>query len=543
MKQKKQRKIKKTINSLLKRIFYNRILFYIILIVSFFLLFLYIYIYSNFSNITLDQLLYSLNNSEGTDTSVIINGAFCVSILLLFIIFLCVVFELAASKFNSETFIKIKIKNKTFHFIIFPISKFKQHLFCWIFGIFILVFIFINMDFISFFYKENSSFIGDHYVNPKKTKITKSGENQNLIYIFVESLESSFVTKKNGGAFDNAIIPNLETLALDNINFSNNSKIGGADMVNGANWTVAGMVAQTAGIPLKVPLDDYNTYNDYTSFLPGVYSLGDVLKDNGYNNYLLLGSASGFGGKKDYFSYHGNYALYDYGYSIVNKWLPKDYKVWWGFEDKKLFKFAKSTLKEISSKDEPFNYMILTANTHFIDGRVDKGCEKPFKEKYLNSYYCSDYEIGEFIDWVKKQDFYDNTTIVIAGDHLTMQSNIVDMFDVQNAKKYDRKIYNVIINSKNKNPVNNKNRSFNSFDLYPTTLSALGFDIEGERLGLGTNLFSSKKTLTEKYGFKYMNEEISKKSDFYNKKLLANTYQEMLMTKTKKNKTENNKKI
>ena len=50
--------------------------------------------------------------------------------------------------------------------------------------------------------------------------------------------------------------------------------------------------------------------------------------------------------------------------------------------------------------------------------------------------------------------------------------------------------------------------------MYPTTLAALGVKIEGERLGLGTNLFSDKSTLSEKYGVEYVREEIEKKSSF-----------------------------
>ena len=44
----------------------------------------------------------------------------------------------------------------------------------------------------------------------------------------------------------------------------------------------------------------------------------------------------------------------------------------------------------------------------------------------------------------------------------------------------------------------------------------MGVKIDGDRLGLGTNLFSNKKTITEEYGFDYVDGEISKKSSFYN---------------------------
>lgn len=45
-------------------------------------------------------------------------------------------------------------------------------------------------------------------------------------------------------------------------------------------------------------------------------------------------------------------------------------------------------------------------------------------------------------------------------------------------------------------------------------------EIEGERLGLGVNLFSDEQTLAERYGYDYMFDELSKMSTFYNKELL-----------------------
>ena len=67
---------------------------------------------------------------------------------------------------------------------------------------------------------------------------------------------------------------------------------------------------------------------------------------------------------------------------------------------------------------------------------------------------------------------------------------------------------------------NNKNRTFLNIDIYPTTLGALGANIDGNRLGLGTNLFSSKKTLAEEYGLDIFNKELSKNSRFYKNNIL-----------------------
>ena len=67
-----------------------------------------------------------------------------------------------------------------------------------------------------------------------------------------------------------------------------------------------------------------------------------------------------------------------------------------------------------------------------------------------------------------------------------------------------------------------KNRIFSTMDLFPTTLSAMGVKIEGNRLGLGTNLFSNEETLIQKYNETYVNLEFLKRSKFYNKNILYN---------------------
>ena len=71
---------------------------------------------------------------------------------------------------------------------------------------------------------------------------------------------------------------------------------------------------------------------------------------------------------------------------------------------------------------------------------------------------------------------------------------------------------------------NNSGRTFTALDTYPTIVSAIGGKIEGNKLGLGVNLFSDEKTLAEKHKFKYLDKELQKKSDFYNKVILDDEY-------------------
>lgn len=501
-----------------KQLKISNIISTIILFLSFVTIFLYYFIINEFEDVSADQLIYTINTATGTSKDVLIDGLIYVlfrtfiSLLILFI-----VIKIINKSIKYKVKLKFKIRSKKIMVNLMPISSKMKIIISFLFLILSIYLFLDKLELLDYFDDDNySSYIEENYIDPKEVEISSPDEKQNLIYIFLESMESSLLSFENGGNFETSIIPNLEELALNNINFSNNEKVGGASVFTGSHWTIAAMVSQTSGIPLKIPMSFSNEYLNYGSFLPGAYSLGDILSDFGYKNYLLLGSDSTFGGRSDYFNYHGNYNIKDYIYAKENNWISKDYSVWWGYEDKKLFEFAKEELEEISKNDEPFNYTILTADTHFVDGYLDESCEAPFDEHYLNSYNCSDQMVYDFISWIKDQDFYENTTIVIAGDHLTMQKNIKEMFDEE---KNSRQVYNVFINSKI-DTENSKNRAFTTLDLYPTTLAALGFEIEGNRLGLGTNLFSSAKTLTEKQNFDSANNEIQKKSAFYNGFLL-----------------------
>ena len=85
--------------------------------------------------------------------------------------------------------------------------------------------------------------------------------------------------------------------------------------------------------------------------------------------------------------------------------------------------------------------------------------------------------------------------------------------------EYTRSIYNCFIHAVAE-PVREKNRLFGTIDLFPTTLAALGVKIDGDRLALGTNLFSDRDTLTEQFGYEFLAEELLKQSDFYDSELL-----------------------
>ena len=358
-----------------------------------------------------------------------------------------------------------------------------------------------------------SSFIDDNYVDPADVALTFPEQKRNLIYIFLESMEMTYADKENGGAFDKNVIPELTELAQENEDFSGKDKeLNGGYAMTGATWTMGAMFAHTSGIPLSISIDG-NDMNTQEHFFAGAVTLGDILENAGYCQNLMIGSDATFGGRKLYFTEHGNYNIYDYNYASENGLIPPDYRVWWGYEDEKLFSFAKDKLTELSRQSVPFNLTLLTVDTHFEDGYPCELCTDEFGDnQYANVMACSSRQVKELVDWIQQQDFYENTTIVISGDHPTMDKDFCE--DV--ADDYTRKVYTTYINPAAELETTEK-RNYTTFDNFPTTLAALGVKIDGNRLGLGTNLFSSTQTLTERFGIDKMDSELKKKSKMMEK--------------------------
>ena len=333
-------------------------------------------------------------------------------------------------------------------------------------------------------------------------------------------MESTFASKGDGGGLDFNCIPELTTLAEENTNFSNSDKLGGGYPAYGGTWTMAGIFSQTSGIPIKnsEQTDDVNaTLAEQSSFSSQARNLEDILADEGYNQCFMIGSDATFGGRRAYFESHGKgqTEICDYNTAKENGQIPEDYYVWWGYEDQKLFANAQEKLTELSSKDEPFNFTMLTVDTHFEDGYVCEQCQNEFGDnQYANVMACSSRQVDAFVKWIQQQPFYENTTIVISGDHLTMDSDFCN--DV--SEDYERSVYNVFINlpeGLDTSFEKTHNREFATLDMFPTTLAAMGVTIEGDRLALGVNLFSDEQTLTEQYGRKGLDKELMKKSKFY----------------------------
>lgn len=470
------------------------------------------WMFATWTNLSMDELVYHLTAPlDGTNTDMIWDYVRVCAVPTVLVIFFLVLIRMAWRK------------------------KEKVHLFRGIINltalvgiILVLVYTWVELGIGNYLKNRNteSNFIEEEYVDPMDVAVVFPEQKRNLIYIFLESMETTYSDVDDGGAFDENVIPELTEIAQTNEDFSGiDPKLNGGYSLEGTTWTMGAMFAQTSGLPLNLSISA-NDMDTQDSFFPGITTLGDILSDAGYTQTLLIGSEAQFGGRKLYFQEHGNYEMEDYGYAIENGLIPSDYKVWWGYEDQKLFEFAKEKLLQLSQGDEPFNLTMLTVDTHFEDGYVCEQCPTEYDTQYSNVMACSSRQVGEFLKWIQQQDFYENTTIVISGDHPTMDSDYCAEIDQEG--NYDRRVFTAYINAA-AYAQDQQERTYSTFDNFPTTLAALGVQIDGDRLGLGTNLFSGKQTLLEEFGKSKVNAELKKKSEFIEKLSAVNKTNDALL--------------
>lgn len=487
----------------------------ILIVISTILIMTALYMSFSYRNKGIKDIIYHLKSGIGGTSPDMVFSVLKVCIipftLLLLLLFVPMILLKKKSKFSSKSIGRIKMVYSIF------VVGIASTMFYTLLG---------GDDYVKAVFLE-SNLIEEEYVDPKNVNLTFPEEKQNLILIYAESVENSIMNKNIGGGWDYSIMPELEKIAEENTNFSNTEEIGGFHQIEGATWSIAGITASTSGIPLKGFVN-----NEYKSenFLDGAYSLGDVLEREGYNQQVMMGSKCEFGGKEQFFKNHGNFDIFDFNYAVENGYMREEDKVWWGYEDSKLFQWSKEEALKLAEKDEPFNLVIETVNTHFTDGYLEPGAEEKYDTKYENVHAQSSQQINDFIEWAKQQEFYENTTIVVMGDHLGMQDNF---YEDNMAEGYDRTVYNAIINSKIP-AENNINRDFTTLDMYPTILASLGVQIEGDQLGLGVNMYSGKETLYEEYGYEKFDDELKKNSVFYNKNILGEDAKEAVTVKKSK---------
>lgn len=257
--------------------------------------------------------------------------------------------------------------------------------------------------------EDNAQFISDElysigrFINNPKTE-----RHHNIVLISVESLSASYLSQFGN---QDGITPNLDELTQNSVFFNNLYATG--------TRTARGLEA----ITLSIPPTPGRSIVKRIGRESGMWSIGNVLKDKGYEVRYLYGGRGYFDNMNAFFSGNG-YEITDQS-SIDNTDIH--FENAWGVSDGDLYQ---QTIKQANlshQQGKPFFYHVMTTSNHrpytYPDGQIDipSGTGRSGAVKY------TDFAIGEFLDNARKQAWFDETIFVIVADHCASSAGKTDL--------------------------------------------------------------------------------------------------------------------
>ncbi|HAA85629.1 MAG TPA: LTA synthase family protein [Kosmotogaceae bacterium] len=227
--------------------------------------------------------------------------------------------------------------------------------------------------------------------------------SRNIIVIQLESFQNFLVGAEYNGV---EITPNLNKLVQnDSIYFSRYFQQVGIGNTSDAEFIIHNSMHSLGRISV------YRRFSDGT-----FYTLPGVLKQNGYNTSVFHGNVPDFWNREVMYESQG----IDEFYSLDR--LDPDEIIAIGLSDRSLFKQAAEI---ISRMEEPFYSLIITLTSHvpytlpgelkYLEISEELGGTQ--FGRYLQAVHYTDRTLGEFIELLKMEDLYDDSLIVLLGDH------------------------------------------------------------------------------------------------------------------------------
>ncbi len=342
-----------------------------------------------------------------------------------------------------------------------------------------------------------TSFAYDRLINPNSHALdlsalytsaniqTTSAPPKNLILIYLESMEATYMDPMFGEAADALTVLSKQGLRIE-----------GISQIQDTGWTTAGLVASQCGIPLlSYGLVMENRMKNIETFLSNAECLATQLSERGYQTRFYGGAKLSFAGKGRFLTTHG------YETPVGLESIPEAERGpvgKWGMYDDRVFELALRELETIAASEAPFLLSILTLGAHAPAGYPAPSCYESIKgakemDTTLLSVACTAGLTNQFIATAKQRGLLENTTIVLLSDHLSHLTTQTSKLD-----NLTREIFTVVISSDIAPATTQKTGSM--IDLYPTLLELLNLAPTEGKAGLGVSLLSDKPTLLEQYG-------------------------------------------
>lgn len=222
-----------------------------------------------------------------------------------------------------------------------------------------------------------------------------SVEKPNVILIILESFTAKLMGSLGG---ERGVTPQLDSIAADGLLFTN-FYASGDRSEKGQSSILSGYPNQAINSIIKMPTK--------TRELP---SLCNTLESYGYSCSYTYGGELEFANIKSY--------LINTGYrNLVSKYsFPASLRTTsWGVHDEYVFNRFYSDLKK---EKEPFFATIFSLSSHEpFDVPLLHFKGKDRSDLFRNSVYYTDSVLGDFIQKLKKETYWNRTLVVIVSDH------------------------------------------------------------------------------------------------------------------------------
>jgi len=255
-------------------------------------------------------------------------------------------------------------------------------------------------------------------------KFCDIAKGKNLIVIQMEALQHYVINREINGK---EITPNLNKLAKESLYFDNIYV-----QVAGGNTSDAEFMTNTSLYPAKEGAAYFRfATNEYNT-------IAKELKNEGYNSYALHAYGPAFWNRTEMYKAIG----FD-TFISSNDYVMDEYIGWggWALSDDSFYRQSMDII-DVSS---PFYSFFITLSGHhpysyFEDKQTfDVGkYDRTYLGNYIKAQNYADAAIGRFMEKLKAMGLYENSLIVIYGDHTglpkTQAGELLDLLQLSDSK-------------------------------------------------------------------------------------------------------------
>ncbi|KRL37132.1 LTA synthase family protein [Liquorilactobacillus uvarum] len=315
-------------------------------------------------------------------------------------------------------------------------------------------------------------------------------KGKNVFIFHLESFQQFLINYKVDGK---EVTPNINKFYSDSstLSFDNFFNQVGQGKTSDAETMLENSLF---GLPSGSVMTSYGTSNTFQA-MPA------ILSQRGYSTAAMHGDVGSFWNRDN------TYKSWGYQYFFNDNYFKEktNYSVGYGLKDKI---FLKQSVQYLEQLPQPFYAKIITVTNHY-PYELDKMNQTISKtntgdqtvDGYVQTAHYLDQAFGEFINYLKKSGLYNNSMIVVYGDHYGISNNhkkaISQLLGKKSVTSYDlamfQKVPFMIHMPGLKGGVNHTYGG--EIDVMPTLLDLLGIK-NNDTIQLGNDLLASNRNQT-----------------------------------------------